>query len=101
MEERQRSIESYLELAKVLAVAGNSDEAECLYKNLLRAVEAVAGTSDPISGLILIDLADLYEKQGREREAEQLWERIRLILVIQTGHMVLAAGAERQDGNLR
>lgn len=97
MEERRRSIESYLELAKVLAVAGNRDEAERLYKNLLGAVEAIAGADCPITGSILIELAELYEKQGRDREAEQLWERIRFILVSELGPVYFAAGAERHD----
>lgn len=88
MEERPRSIEAYLELAKVLAVAGNAAEAERLYKNLLRAVEATQGADCPISGSILIDLAELYEKQGRDREAEQLWEQIGFILVKELSHLV-------------
>lgn len=96
MEERRRSIESYLELAKVLAVAGNGAEAERLYKNLLRAVESIAGEDCPMGGSIMIELADLYEKQGRDREAEQLWERIRIILISQVAQ-ALGASAERHD----
>jgi len=96
MEESRRSLESYLELAKVLTVAGNSAEAERLYKNLLRVIQAIEGADGPVTGSILIELADLYEKQGREREAEQLWDQIRAILVSQA-RMIFAAGAERHD----
>lgn len=39
------------------------------------------GFYSPLSGSVLLGLHDLYEAQGREDEATETWERIRLILL--------------------
>jgi tetratricopeptide (TPR) repeat protein len=72
-------IDAHLKAAKELAVSGSTDEAERMYKQALAQADRI-GESNTLAGLVLIEIADLYEKQGRFDEAEPAWERIRIIL---------------------
>lgn len=69
-------VEGYLVLGKIVVDQGNFEQAEHVYKSALSIAEREAGEDNAIVGLVLIELWDLYENSGREKEAQQIWERI-------------------------
>lgn len=79
---RETEIRTRLNVAKVLSVAGQRMKAEQAYKALLSEAEEADGFHSLLAGSVLVELADFYEMQEREEEAEQVWKRIRTILVI-------------------
>ncbi len=79
---RETEIRTRLNVAKVLSVAGQRMKAEQAYKALLAEAEEAEGFHSLLAGSVLVELADFYEMQEREEEAEQVWKRIRTILVI-------------------
>ena len=69
--------------AKRLA-ASKSDykPVEEMLKLALRQVESEEGEDSASAGLLILELCDLYEKQGREQEAVEMWQRLRQILTV-------------------
>ena len=51
-----------------------------LYKSLLKQAEMFEDDAY-MTGVVLLDLHEFYEKQGRHDEAAPVWERIRKILL--------------------
>ncbi|MBS2004313.1 MAG: tetratricopeptide repeat protein [Cyanobacteria bacterium SZAS LIN-5] len=80
----KRIIETLLTRAKVLQAKAQYAEAETLTKEALTRAEVSTGSTSLVTGLVLMDLLDLYDKLGRETEATALWERIRNILLLAT-----------------
>lgn len=74
-------IEMRLSFAKEALAVGKEPEAERLLKQSLREAEAAAGANSALAGLALLELADLYERQGRGLQASPLWNRIRNIMI--------------------
>jgi hypothetical protein len=73
-------IEACLSVAKMMIDRGHTFQAERIYKTLLQQAETMDGEG-PLTGLVLLDLHEFYEKQGRLDEAAPAWERIRRILL--------------------
>lgn len=69
-----------LTVARLMTERGHLGQAERIYKTVLHQAEIIDGEG-PLTGLVLLDLHALYEKQGRNDEAAPAWERIRRILV--------------------
>lgn len=78
---RKRVVEARAEYAGAAFARGDFIESERLYSNALRQAEMADGFYSPLAGSVLLGLHDLYEAQGREDEATETWERIRLILL--------------------
>lgn len=76
--------EMRLNFAKQALASGNENAGERLVKQALREAEAATGKDSPLAGLALIELADLYDRQGRKLQATALWSRIRRIMRLQT-----------------
>jgi len=74
-----------LAAAHLLIEQGDVIHAERIYKTVLNQAETV-DREGPLTGLVLLDLHDLYYEQGREDEAAPVWERIRRILIRQFGY---------------
>lgn len=81
LETQELVIETRLAAAARLLADGKVDDAERLYKQALAQAEAVAGEDAALAGLVVCDLMDLYEKQGRHKEVAPLMGRIREILL--------------------
>ncbi len=60
---------------------GRAEEAERWYKQALTQAETMSAEDSPLVGSVLLELFDLYEKQGRHDEAKPVWARIRAILI--------------------
>lgn len=73
---QERVIEVRLAIAHTLIANGRGQEAERIYKQALKHAEASTGPDSPITGMVLLDLFDLYEAQDRHGDAKPLWERI-------------------------
>lgn len=69
-----------LTAARILVARGHYLQAERVFKTVLRQAEEIDGEG-PLTGLVLLDLHDLYEKEGRADEARPVWERVRKILI--------------------
>lgn len=81
LETQERVVETRLAAAAKLLAEGKLSDAERLYKQTLAQAEAVAGEDSAVAGLVVCDLMDFYEKQGRHAEAKPLWQQIRKILI--------------------
>lgn len=75
-------IDHRLALAQNLISTGKIFEAENLYKLTLRQFEDSLGKNDPLIGMVALDLIELYEAQGKEREVKGLQEQIREIFIV-------------------
>lgn len=73
-------LEACLSVAKMMVDRGHTFQAERIYKTVLHQAETIDGEG-PLTGLVLLDLHEFYEKQGRDDEAAPAWERIRRILL--------------------
>jgi Tetratricopeptide repeat len=73
-------VKALLAIAQTLMNQGKYGEAEQVHKHTLKQAEAIAGKMSPLVGLVLIDLALLYETEGRQAEAKALWERVHSII---------------------
>jgi hypothetical protein len=60
--------------------AGRPEDGERLYKQALAQAENLSD-QDSLVGSVLLELFDLYEKQGRHDEARPVWARIRAIFI--------------------
>lgn len=69
-----------LTAASLLLKRGHVQQAERILKTLLKQAEQI-DDGGPLTGLVLIELHELYEYQGRNDEALPVWERIRKILL--------------------
>ncbi len=76
-----RVIEARSEFAGAALARGDFAESERLYKHALQQAEVCEGYYSPLAGSVLLGLHDLYEAQGREEEASDTWQRIRVILI--------------------
>lgn len=75
-------LKARLAAAQELIDSGKLEEAERMYKQALEQAEVVDGKDSPLAALVLIDLYDLYEKQGRHDEGKPLWSQIRQIAIL-------------------
>lgn len=75
-----RELEMCLAIASRMIEKGQLFRAEWLYKLILVQAEEIE-EEGPRTGIVLLDLHALYEKQGRKDEAAPIWERIRRILI--------------------
>lgn len=82
---KEYGIHACLLVANWLQNRGRIADAERVYKLALRQADALEGEESPLTGLVLLDLHDFYEKQGRHDEAAPAWERVRRILVSGVG----------------
>ena len=85
LEGEEYGIHACLLVANWLQSRGRIADAERVYKLALRQADALEGEESPLTGLVLLDLHDFYEKQGRHDEAAPVWERVRRILVSGVG----------------
>ncbi|MBZ0185736.1 MAG: tetratricopeptide repeat protein, partial [Candidatus Obscuribacterales bacterium] len=69
-----------IKLGKLIADMGNSEQAERVYKSALSIAEKKNGKESPVARYALIELWDLYEKNGREKEAKTMRERLTHLL---------------------
>lgn len=81
MTDRQLQIDALIELSRKLKRDGSQAQAERRIKQALMEAEAKAGAQSALTGLALLELADLYDEQGRNEESSQLWSRIREIMI--------------------
>ena len=61
---------------------GKLEEAERLYKQTLRQAEADTDESNMLVALVLLEMFDFYENQGRNDEAKPIWSRMRKIVLM-------------------
>lgn len=83
MEEKlttEQKVQSYIKLGKLVADMGNFEQAERVYKSALSIAEAEKDEENAIAGYALIELWDLYDKNGKEEEARAVWERLTRLL---------------------
>ncbi len=83
MTDRQLQIDALIELSRKLKRDGSLAQAERLIRQTLIEAEAKAGENSALTGLALLELADLCDEQGRTEEAGQLWNRIKRIMIEQ------------------
>jgi hypothetical protein len=67
--------------AKKLADSGDNQGAEKCYKDTLRLAMNIAGDKSVLAGTVFLELADFYELEGRDAEAEVLWDCLREVLI--------------------
>jgi hypothetical protein len=77
----QRIVEALLRQSRRCRTKGEYAQAERICKKALDRAEAVTGKSSPLTGLVLMELFELYDNQTREDESEAVWKRIRQILL--------------------
>lgn len=78
-----------LTAARILTARGHNFQAERIFKQVLSQAEELDGEG-PLTGLVLLDLHDFYEKAGRYDEARPVWERVRKILIRDCAKFLLA-----------
>lgn len=79
---QSRIVRARVDYAADALKRGDAPQAERLYKQALAHAEVLEGGGDGIlSGIALIGLFDLYDRERREIEAEEAWERVRRILI--------------------
>ena len=66
--------------ANLVMTRGHTSLAERLFKAVLTQAEQIDGEG-PLTGMVLLELHDLYYTQGRHDEAAPVWERMRRILI--------------------
>jgi hypothetical protein len=81
MTDRQLQIDALIQLSRKLKRDGSKAQAERLMRQTLVKVEEKEGTQSALTGLALLELADLFDEQGRDEEAGLLWNRIRKIMI--------------------
>jgi tetratricopeptide (TPR) repeat protein len=79
--ETEGALEVFCAAARRLMKQDRACEAERIYKQALRLAEREAGKTSPLTGLVLLELMRFYEEQGRDEEAEAVWERIRQLVI--------------------
>jgi len=87
-------VKTRLGLARSLALEGNLQHAERLYKQALCHAQAGAGENSPLAGSVLLDLIDFYETQGRYGEAKALWESVHRILITHLPSLLTRASSK-------
>lgn len=76
----QETVEVYIQLGNQVADMGNFEQAEKVFKTALAISERQEGKDSMAAGFALLELWDLYDRQGRDEEARQAWERMSKIL---------------------
>ena len=76
----EQKLNCYISIGKELGVMGNFAQAEKTLKTAIAMAERESGKDNIIVGCVLIELCDLYEKQGMEKDAQKAWKRLSLIL---------------------
>lgn len=77
--DHQDTVQVVLSLGPVLTGLGRYKDAETLYLNAFHAQERVKGSSDPGLSLYIKLLGSVYELQGRNTEAQALYDHMRAI----------------------
>ena len=75
-------IDALIVKAQRLRAEGEYADAETIAQKALERAEKRMGNLSLDTGLVLMELVELYDKQGREEESEALWKRIRAILFL-------------------
>jgi hypothetical protein len=75
-ERRQKVLKAQIEAARACLRRGQAGAAERLLKDALSGAEFIFGKDSALSASVLIELFDLYQKQGRREECQPLWSRI-------------------------
>lgn len=75
-------IDALIVQAQRLRADGEYADAETIARKALERAEKRMGNLSLDTGLVLMELVELYDKQGREEESEPLWKRIREILLL-------------------
>lgn len=75
-------VKAHLVIARSLLDSGKPEEAEEVYKQTLDQADAISGEGNLLAGLVLLELFELYENQGRHDEAAPVWSRIRQIVLM-------------------
>lgn len=78
---RTSRINRFLKMASSEVKSGLFEEAERTYRDALALSMEHHGADNAVTGLILLELMDLFERCGRVKEAEQIWGRIRKIII--------------------
>ena len=76
----EQKLDCYISIGKELGVKGNFAQAERTLKTAISMAERESGKDNIIVGYVLIELCDLYEKEGMEKDAQKAWKRLSLIL---------------------
>jgi hypothetical protein len=63
----------------------------------LEQAEAAEGEDSLLAGMVLLELFDLYRKQGRDEEGKLLWSRIRKILMLHVQEYLSAETAASRE----
>jgi len=77
-----RLIDALIEQSRRLRADGEYTEAETIAQRALDRAEKSTGNLSLDTGLVLMELVEIYDKQGREIESETHWKRIREILLL-------------------
>jgi len=71
----------------MLADSGSEGPAETVYRRALTIGETGVGKQSAVGGSVLLELWDLYERTGREEEANQIWKRLTDLLAQSYGQL--------------
>lgn len=80
MNRLEYEIRACLHFVSILKTRGEISQTERFCKMILSKAER-SDDEGPLTGLVLLDLHDLYEQQGRHDEAAPVWARARKILI--------------------
>jgi hypothetical protein len=81
MTDQQLQIDALVELAKKLERDGDLEQAERRYQQALQTADIIYGPLTPETGLVILELMTFYENQDNDKEANQLRDRLKNILI--------------------
>ena len=78
---KSSQIDALVAIAKKLEHEGATECAEGLYRKAVSTAELFFGVSSPRTGLAVLELMSFCENHNNDTEAENLWKRLRVIVL--------------------
>ncbi|MCC7527089.1 MAG: hypothetical protein IT342_01130 [Candidatus Melainabacteria bacterium] len=78
---KSTQIDALMAIAKKLEMDGATECAEGLYRKAVSTSELFYGPSSPQTGLAVLELMNFCENHDNDTEAENLWNRLRVIVL--------------------
>ena len=75
-EERIINYQFVFSLAANLESSGATKQAEKLYLDVLKEVEETYGETSPITGLVILECVDFYDRAGRDFDSMELMKKM-------------------------
>ena len=80
LDENHKLLELFLRFARSSMAAHDHDAAELLLLRALKLAIAEMPDQGTAEGLVLVELWDLYQRTGRDKQADESWRRLCSIL---------------------